>query len=96
MEKKYIKLKIKNTELVRKNTELVRKNTELVRKNTELVRKKTKLLQKIEWQKCYIKYLIKESHIKIYKIRKELLHTPEGMYDKYKTPKNLPSVVKIK
>lgn len=80
----------------KKYTELQRKNIELIRKNAELVRKNTKLLQKIEWQKSYIRYLIKESHIKIYKIRKELLYTPEGMYDKYKTPKNLPSVVKIK
>lgn len=32
----------------------------------------------------------------MYKIRKELLHTLEGMYDKYKTSKNLHNVVKIK
>jgi len=96
MEKKYTDLKKKHIELFRKNAELVRKNAELVRKNAELVRKNTKFLQKIELQKDYIKYLVTENYIKIYKIRKELLYTPEGVYNKYKTPKNLPSVVKIK
>ena len=80
----------------KKYTDLKKKHIELFRKNAELVRKNTKFLQKIELQKDYIKYLVTENYIKIYKIRKELLYTPEGVYNKYKTPKNLPSVVKIK
>ena len=75
-----------------KYTLLKRRNTELIRKNAELNRKVTQLLQKIESQKGYIKYIIQGNHIKLYKIRKELLYTPEGMYDKYKGPKHLPSV----